>query len=115
MIIGTGIVLLAHSSQFQIWTSVPQIAVLAMRTSTSSGPISGTGSSRSTRPGPDCAFTSARMGRLLVDYRLVAMPMTKPIAATTPTSFMPVVRGSGRRGRRLPEATGVAREPWRWA
>ena len=40
---GTGTVRAAHSSQFQIWMSVPQIPVLRMRISTSSGPISGTG------------------------------------------------------------------------
>ena len=34
----------AQSSQFQMWMSVPQMPVFATFTSTSSGPISGTGS-----------------------------------------------------------------------
>ena len=43
-IIGTGMVFLAHASQFQMWMSVPQMPVFATFTRISSGPISGTGS-----------------------------------------------------------------------
>src|SRR5688572_27481977 len=49
--IGTGIVRAAHSSHCQMWMSVPQIAVLCMRISTSFGPGSGLGSSPSQMPG----------------------------------------------------------------
>ena len=59
--IGTGIVLDAHSSQFQICTSVPQIAVLFTRISTSFGPGSGTGTSSIHSPGSGRALTSARI------------------------------------------------------
>ena len=42
-----------------MWTSVPQMAVLRMRISTSLMPISGTGASSSQRPGAACFLTSA--------------------------------------------------------
>jgi hypothetical protein len=47
-----------------MWTSVPQMPVLWIFTSTSSGPISGTGRSSIQMPGSDLALTSARMGIL---------------------------------------------------
>jgi hypothetical protein len=43
--------LLAQASQFQIWMSVPQMPVLLILISTSSGPISGTGRVSIQRPG----------------------------------------------------------------
>src|SRR5688572_22571212 len=49
--IGTGIVRRAQSSHCQMWMSVPQIAVLRMRISTSFGPGTGFGSSPSQIPG----------------------------------------------------------------
>src|SRR5688572_17702697 len=49
--IGTGIVRCAQASHCQMWMSVPQIAVLSMRISTSFGPGSGFGSSPSQIPG----------------------------------------------------------------
>src|SRR5580704_2876039 len=42
-----------------MWMSVPQIPVFLTRISTSSDPITGTGTSRSQRPGSSFAFTSA--------------------------------------------------------
>ena len=56
---GTGMVFCAHSSQFQMWMSVPQMPVLLTFISTSSGPISGTGSCCSHRPSAACALTRA--------------------------------------------------------
>ncbi len=50
MIIGTGTFFWLHSSQFQMWMSVPQTAVRLTRISTSSGPATGTGASISSRP-----------------------------------------------------------------
>ncbi len=60
-IIGTGMVFCAHASQFQMWMSVPQMPVFATFTRISSGPISGTGSFSSHRPGSALAFTRAFM------------------------------------------------------
>ena len=56
---GTGTVRCAQSSQFQMWMSVPQMPVLLMRISTSSGPISGTGRVSIQRPGSGFDLTSA--------------------------------------------------------
>ena len=59
IVIGVGIVFCAHSSQLKMWTSVPQMPVLLIFTSTSSGPICGTGWSSSQRPGSGLALTRA--------------------------------------------------------
>src|SRR3984893_2777799 len=57
--IGTGIVFCAHSSHFQMCTSVPQIAVLRTRIRTSLWPTSGFFTSTSFRPGPGVTLASA--------------------------------------------------------
>src|SRR5690242_12230509 len=63
--IGTGIVFAAQSSQFQMWISVPQIAVLRMRIITSLWPTSGFLTRVSDRPGPGSSLVSA----FIVDRR----------------------------------------------
>ena len=50
-----------HSSQFQIWRSVPQMAAFATRTRRSFPPISGIGTSCISRPAPAVFFTRAFM------------------------------------------------------
>src|SRR5262249_52744513 len=65
--IGTGIVFCAHSSHFQIWISVPQIAVCRIRIITSLWPTSGFFTRASTRPGPRSSFANAFITRLLPD------------------------------------------------
>ncbi len=57
--IGTGIVFCAHWSQFQMCTSVPQIADFLTLISTSFGPISGTGTRSIQRPSSGFDLTSA--------------------------------------------------------
>src|SRR6185436_1311561 len=57
--IGTGIVLRAHSSHFQMWMSVPQIAVFRMRIMTSLCPTSGVLTSVSVSPGARSSLASA--------------------------------------------------------
>ncbi len=57
--IGTGIVFCAQSSHFQMWMSVPQIAVLRMRIMTSLCPTSGVLTSVSVSPGARVSFASA--------------------------------------------------------
>ena len=57
--IGTGTVRAAHSSQFQICTSVPQIALFATLISTSAGPGSGTATRSIHSPGSGRDLTSA--------------------------------------------------------
>src|SRR6266513_940678 len=57
--IGTGIVFCAQSSHFQMWMSVPQMAVLRMRIRTSLWPTSGLFTSTSFRPGPGVTLASA--------------------------------------------------------
>src|SRR5450755_4391654 len=57
--IGTGIVFCAHSSHFQMWTSVPQMAVLPTRIRTSLCPTSGLFTWTSFSPGPGVVFESA--------------------------------------------------------
>ena len=59
---GTLIVRWAQSSQCQMCMSVPQIAVLRMRISTSLGPMVGSATSISQMPGSALALTSAFMG-----------------------------------------------------
>jgi hypothetical protein len=54
-----GIVRRAHSSQFQMWMSVPQIAVLRIRIIRSLWPGSGFLTRCRASPGPASAFTSA--------------------------------------------------------
>src|SRR5436190_7817514 len=49
----------AQSSHFQMWTSVPQIAVLRMRIITSLCPISGFLTRVSVKPGAGSSFDSA--------------------------------------------------------
>ena len=56
---GTGSVFCAQSSQFQIWQSVPQIAVFLMRISTSFGPTSGFATSVRVRPGARSSLAMA--------------------------------------------------------
>src|SRR5450755_4169280 len=57
--IGTGIVFCAHSSHFQMCTSVPQMAVLRTRIRTSLWPTSGLFTWTSFRPGPGVTLASA--------------------------------------------------------
>src|SRR5436190_20399418 len=59
MVIGTGMVFCAQSSQLQMCRSVPQIDAFNTRISTSSLPTSGTGTSSSHRPGSRLVFTTA--------------------------------------------------------
>ena len=56
---GTGTVSRAHSSQFQIWMSVPHMPVFFTRISASSEPISGTGESTIHSPSSGRDFSSA--------------------------------------------------------
>src|SRR5437588_124111 len=57
--IGTGMVFCAHSSHFQMCTSVPQMAVLRTRIRTSLWPTSGLLTWTSFRPGPGVTLASA--------------------------------------------------------
>src|SRR6185369_4162177 len=70
----TGMVLAAQSSHFQIWMSVPQIAVLAILISTSLWPTSGSLTSMSLRPGPASVLTRAFIGWLQLLYRTHRAP-----------------------------------------
>ncbi len=54
-----------HSSQFQMWRSVPQIAAFVTFTRRSLPPICGTGTSCSSRPLPADFFTRAFMARII--------------------------------------------------
>jgi hypothetical protein len=63
--IGTGTVAAAQAPQFQMCTSVPQIALFATLISTSFGPGSGTGTASIQSPGSGRAFTSARIVALI--------------------------------------------------
>ena len=65
LVIGTGTVLADHSSQFQMCTSVPQMADLRTFISTSLGPGSGTGTICSQRPCSGAALTSAFISLLM--------------------------------------------------
>ena len=56
---GVGTFFWDHSSQFQMWMSVPQTAVRCTRISTSSGPASGTGASISSKPTPGAVLARA--------------------------------------------------------
>src|SRR5690606_18279125 len=58
---GTGMVRAAHSSHFQIWMSVPQIAVLRMRMSRSLCPMAGLGTSTISSPTTGCILAKALM------------------------------------------------------
>src|SRR5664280_4120 len=61
MMRGAWIVRCAQSSQAAMWRSVPQMPVDRTRTSTSFGPIVGTGTSTSERPGSGPSLRRARM------------------------------------------------------
>src|SRR5262245_30390930 len=65
--IGTGMVRLAQASHWKMWMSVPQIAVLRIRISTSFGPGSGFGSSPSQMPGSGRDLINAFMPPSLAD------------------------------------------------
>src|ERR1700722_2702385 len=58
---GTGIVFCAQSSHFQMWISVPQIAVRVMRIITSLWPTSGFLTRVSVSPGARSSFANAFM------------------------------------------------------
>src|SRR5690554_1737927 len=59
---GTGMVLLAHSSHFQICMSVPQIAVFLIRMSTSLWPTAGRSIDVMDSPSAGSSLASARIG-----------------------------------------------------
>ena len=61
VIMGTGTFFWLHSSQFQMWMSVPQTAVRLTLISTSSGPATGIGASISSRPTPGFVLARAFM------------------------------------------------------
>src|SRR5690606_4217595 len=58
---GTGIVRAAQSSHFQMWMSVPQMAVFRMRLSKSLCPMTGLGTSTSSNPAAGCTLAKALM------------------------------------------------------
>src|SRR5690606_14713714 len=58
---GTGIVRAAQSSHFQMWMSVPQMAVFRMRISKSLCPMTGLGTSTSSNPAAGCTLAKALM------------------------------------------------------
>ena len=60
---GVGTVCCAQASHASMCRSVPQMPARLTRTSTSSGPTSGSGTDVRVRPGSGRAFTSARIGR----------------------------------------------------
>ena len=66
VIIGVGTFFWDHSSQFQMWMSVPQTAVRCTRISTSSGPASGIGASISSRPTPGAVLARAFIVSVIV-------------------------------------------------
>src|SRR6185369_1615539 len=78
-VIGTGIVFCAQSSQLKMCMSVPQIAVLRMRISTSLGPTAGLGPSVIQMPGSRRALASVLMRQV---YRVfVALPCDAELPA----------------------------------
>src|SRR5262245_25564129 len=52
----------AHASHSQMWRSVPQTPALSTLMRTSDAPTVGTGTSRTSMPGPAAVFTMARIG-----------------------------------------------------
>src|SRR5207253_5684725 len=64
---GTGMVFCAHSSQFQMCRSVPQIAVLRIRIMTSLCPTSGFFTRVRVRPGARSSFANAFTCEFLVE------------------------------------------------
>ena len=75
---GTGTVAAAQASQFQMCTSVPQMALFVTLISTSFGPGSGTGTSCIQRPGSGRAFTSASISFFMRSLPTRARPRRSP-------------------------------------
>ncbi len=82
VIMGTGTFFWDHSSQFQMWMSVPQTAVRWTRISTSSSPATGMGASISSSPSAGFvlarAFIMSAMSFPQNAYLIPSRPVVRP-------------------------------------